>query len=257
MKSAFFAGTAAVMFGLVIAGGLAPRGTAGEPETAIVVPRQYIALARMLADSRGDLEKAREIAAKAVASVVEKGEDYDEKIRLLAEISTALMAAVADWDEPARAAIAVTLVEAALKLAPEGDEGALQRIGYVRQVFAAMAYGSSDSVPLVAALDVVPDALRQTATDAISTAVNVLGGRQAWACKDLYDAVRKALGEETPERMLRDQVIVTVTTTTTTTTSTTTTTTTIPGSAGISIRDRPTPTPVPTTRPSPTPVGLR
>lgn len=259
MKRILYTGTLAVLFCTAMFYFLVPPSTAAENGPTIVVPRQYVALARMLADSKGDIERACEIASKAVASVVEKGKTYEEKLELLAEISTALTAAVADWSEEARTAVLSAIVEEALKLAPDGEEGSLQRIGYVKQVFAAMTYASSDSGSLVSAVDVVPEALRETALIGVKSAVTVLGGKTAWRCKDLYEAVRESLGEtDSGRQMLRDARIVTVTTTTTTT-STSTTTTTIPGSAGIASYGRPVPTsgPVPTTRPSPTPVGLR
>lgn len=255
MKRMFYSGAIVVLFCTAMFRFPVQPGLAAE--VAVVVPRQYVALARMLADSEGDTEKACEIASKAIALVVEKGETYEEKLELLAEIATALTAAVADWSEEARTAVLSAIVEEVLKLAPDRDEGPLQRIGYIKQVFAAMTYASSDSGSLVSAVDVVPEALRETAFTGIKSAVTVLGGKTAWHCKDLYEAVREALGEEDPDRrMLRDLIVVTVTTTTTTTTSTSTTTTTIPGSDGISVYRRPRPV-VPTTRPSPTPVGLR
>lgn len=256
MKRMLYAGAVAVLFSTAVFHVIVPVGTAAEVDAPIIVPRQYIALARMLADSRGDIAKAQEIATKAVASVVEKGETYEEKLELLAEIATALTAAVADWSEEARTAVISAIVEQALKLVPDGEEGGVQRVGFIKQVFAAVAYASSDSITLVSASSSVPAGLEETALGAIKSPVTVLGGKTAWHCKDLYDAVRNALGETDPERqMLRDAMIVTVTTTTTTTTSTSTTTTTIPGSAGISRYPRV--SPVPTTRPSPTPVGLR
>lgn len=259
MKRIFYTGIIALLFCTALLHVLVPPSTAAGVDAPLVVPRAYIGLARMLSDSKGDIDKACEIASKSVASVVEKGETYEEKLELLAEIATALTAAVADWSEEARTAVLSAIVEQALKLAPDGEEGGLQRIGYVKQVFAAIAYASSELVTLVSAVEVVPEPLKETAFTGIHSAVTVLGGKTAWRCKDLYEVVREALGETDSDRqLLRDVVIVTVTTTTTTTTSTTTTT--IPGSAGVAgYPNRPVPTsgPVPTTRPSPTPVGLR
>jgi len=262
MKRILYTGTVVVLFCAAMFRFLVPPSTAAEVDATIVVPRQYVALARMLADSKGDTEKACEIASKAIALVVAKGETYEEKLELLAEISTALTAAMADWDEEARAAVLSAIVEEALKIAPDGEEGSLQRIGYVKQVFAAMTYASSDTSALVSAVDVVPEGLKESAFLGIKAAVTVLGGKMAWDCKDLYETIRETLDDTGSDRqMLRDARVVTATTTTTTTTtSTSTTTTSIPGSAGVAgYPNRPVPTsgPVPTTRPSPTPVGLR
>jgi len=251
-----------VLLGITV---VVPAGTAAEAGHDIVVPRQYVALARMLADSKGDIDKAVEITSKAVSSVVAKGSTYEEKLALLSEISTALLAAVSDWSDADRSAVVRAIVEEALGLASAGDEGSAERVGFIKQVFAAIYYASSDSVALIAAREVLPANLKPMADYAIENAVAVLGGTEAWKCKDLYNAVIVALkGEGGEVRLLSDSMIVTVSTTTTTTTSTSTTTTTIPGAAVVKEIVRPgetttttRPSPVPTTKPSPTPVGLR
>ncbi len=230
---------------------IVPAGFAAETGSDLLVSRQYIALARMLSDSQGDIDKAVEITSKAVSSVVAKGKNYEEKLALLSEISSCLVAAVADWSDADKIVIVSTIVKSALALAPDGDEGDAERMGFVRQVFAALRYASSNSISLVSALEVVPENLKDVATYGIENAIAVLGATRAWQCKDTYDAVITALGGEGAELpRLSEAMIVTVSTTTTTSTSTTTTTTTIPGAAiG--------PSPVSTTKPSPTPVGLR
>ena len=231
-----------------------------EKSAEIVVPRQYIALGRMLSDSQADIDKAVEIASKAVRSVVAKGETYEDKLGLLSEISSALMAAISDWSPAKKAAVVRAIVVEALTIAPDGDEGNTARIGYLKQVFAAIRYASNDSVSLIAALEVVPENLKAVANYAIENAMTILGGTNAWKCKDLYDAVQVALSESRGRKVnprLSDAMVVTVSTTTTTTTSTTTTTTTIPGAAGLGVTTTTQPSPIPTTKPSPTPVGLR
>ena len=231
---------------------IVPTGIAAETSTDLVVPRQYIALAKMLADSQGDVDKAVEITSKAVSSVVAKGRNYEEKLVLLSEISSALLAAVADWKDTDKVIIASVIAKSALDLAPEGVDGDAERTGFIRQVFVALCFASSNSISLVSALEVIPENLKAVANYGIENAMAVLGGTGAWQCKDIYDAVLVSLKTEESEDAprLSAAMIVTVSTTTTTTTSTTTTTTTIPGMAipGRSI---------PTTQPSPTPVGLR
>lgn len=232
-----------------------PTGIAAETTADIVVPRQYIALARMLADSKSDMEKAAEITAKAVSSVVAKGKTYEEKLSLLSEISSALMAAVVDWTEAEKTVVVDLIVTEALKLASDKAEGNYERIGFVKQVFASIRFATNDSISLINAQDRVPEDLQEFAAYAIENAMAVLGGTEAWKCKDLYDDVRAALENEESQPKLSDAMIVTVSTTTTTTSTTTTTTTTIPGMA---IPGRPSrPSTIPTTKPSPTPVGLR
>ena len=226
----------------------ADDGAAPAGET-VIVSSQYVALAKLLANAKGDNEKASEIAAKSLRSVVEKGQTYEEKLQLLAEISTSLLAAIVDWDEASRIAIVRAIINETLRLAPEGDA---HRIGYVKQAMSAMSFASGDTVPLMAAIDELPDDLKDVGKDAVQTPLTALGGTAAWACRDLYkDVYEEIKGEPIPNE---DYSIVTVSTTTTTTTSTTTTTTTIAGSGNEEIITPPT---VPTTRPSPTPVGLR
>lgn len=235
-----------------------PAGIAAEASADIVVPRQYIALAKMLADSEGNVDKAVEITSKAVSSVVAKGTNYEEKLVLLSEISSCLLAAVAKWNDADKVVVASVIAKTALDLTPEGDKGNAERAGFVRQVFAALRFASSNSISLVSAFEVVPENLKDVATYGLENPMAVLGGTEAWHCKDIYDAVLASLnseGAETPR--LSDAMIVTVSTTTTTTTSTTTTTTTIPGSAIPGRPTPPSPSPIPTTKPSPTPVGLR
>lgn len=232
---------------------IVPASLAAETRADLVVPRQYIALAKMLADSEGDMDKAVEITSKAVSSVVAKGRNYEEKLTLLSEISSALLAAIANWSDTDKVTIVSAIVKTALGIAPEGDEGNVERMGIVRQVFAAIRFAASASVPLVSALELVPENLTDVANYGIENAMAVLGGDEAWKYKDIYDSVLLSLnsdGSELPK--LSAAMIVTVSTTTTTTTSTTTTTTTIPGAA---IPGRP--STIPTTKPSPTPVGLR
>ncbi len=235
---------------------IVPAGIAAETSPDVVVPRQYIALAKMLADSEGDMDKAVEITSKAVTSVVAKGRNYEEKLVLLSEISSSLLAAVANWEKADKVVIVSVIVKTVLGLAPDGDDGNAERAGYVRHVFAALRFASAYSISLVSALEVVPENLKDVANYGIENAMAVLGGPEAWQCKDIYDDVLASLKSEGTELpRLSEAMIVTVSTTTTTTTSTTTTTTTIPGAV---IPRRPTPpSPIPTTQPSPTPVGLR
>ena len=235
------------------------------PAAPVVVPSQYVALAKLLAESKGDIAKAVEITKKAVDSVVSKGKTYEEKRVLLGEIATTLLATVKDWSEADRVAVAKAIAEASLALAPDGAE----RIGYVQEVFASMAFASLDTVPLISALDVLPEALQADAKDAILEPMTVLGGTTAWQNRDLYNAVRDALGADPDEERPGDVFLVAVSTTTTTT-STSTTTTTRPGTGlarfvgtdavpepPVVTTTRPHKPVVPTTKPSPTPVGLR
>ncbi len=256
MKRIILIAVASVLLSCLGYNFVVPSGIAAETDGEVVVPRQYVALAKMLADSRGDMDKAVEITSKAVSSVVEKGKNYEEKLALLSEISSCLVAAVANWSDADKIVIVSTIVKSALALAPDGDEGDAERTGFVRQVFAALRFASSNSISLVSALEVVPENLKDVATYGIENAMAVLDGAGAWRCKDIYDAVITALeGEDAELPRLSEAMIVTVSTTTTTSTSTTTTTTSIPGAA---IPGSPSqPSPVPTTKPSPTPVGRR
>ena len=239
---------------------------AATPAAPVVVPSQYVALAKLLAESKGDAAKSVEIARKAVESVVGKGKTYEEKRVLLGEIATTLLATVKDWSEADRVAIAKAIAEAALALAPEGAE----QIGFVKEAFASMSFASLDTVPLIGALDVLPEALQAEAKDAVLEPMSVLGGTIAWGYRDLYNAVRDALGADPDEERPGDVFLVAVSTTTTTTTSTSTTTTTRPGTGlarfvgtdavpepPVVTTTRPHKPVVPTTKPSPTPVGLR
>jgi len=127
-----------------------------------------------------------------------------------------------------------------------------------------------DTVPLIGALEVLPEALQADAKDAVLEPMTVLGGTTAWQNRDLYNAVRDALGADPDEERPGDVFLVAVSTTTTTTTSTSTTTTTRPGTGltrfvgtdavpepPVVTTTRPYKPVVPTTKPSPTPVGLR
>lgn len=233
---------------------------------SVVAPSQYVALAKLLAESKGDIAKAVEIAKKAVDSVVAKGGNYEEKRVLLGEIATTLLATIKDWNEEDRIAVTKAIAQAALALAPDGAE----QIGFVKEAFAAMAFASLDTVPLVAAIEELPEALQADAKDVVLEPMSVLGGTIAWGYRDLYDAVRDALGADPDEERPGDVALVAVSTTTTTTTSTSTTTTTRPGTGLVrfvgtdAVPDvpvvtttRPSKPVVPTTKPSPTPVGLR
>lgn len=235
-------------------------GTADTGESAdIIAPRQYVQLAQLLAANKGDAKKAEAVVSKSVSEVVAKGATFQEKQKLFSEITASLMAAVADWDAASRSAIAKAILAETLKIAP-GEPAA--NVGMVKHAVAALSLVSSDNTVMTSVIDSLPENLRKNATDASMDPTAILGGTQAWKVKDLYKAVRNALGDDFKEP--DGGVIITmVSTTTTTTTSTTTTTTTIYGSGVAASAEEvfvvPTtrPRPIPTTRPSPTPVGLR
>ncbi|MGI5870259.1 MAG: hypothetical protein ACOX9C_12555 [Kiritimatiellia bacterium] len=249
--------------------GLAVNGaeeTAATGTTPVVAPSQYVALAKLLAESKGDIAKASEIAQKAVDSVVGKGKTYEEKRVLLSEIATTLFAAIKDWRDEGRIAVAKAIAGAIPALASD----AVERVGFVEEAFASMTFASMDTIPLIAAFDVLPEALKADAQAAVHEPITILGGTHAWACRDLYNAVRDALGARPDEERPGDVYIVAVSTTTTTTTSTTTTTTSWPGTGltrfvgpdavpdvGVTTTRPPWKPVVPTTKPSPTPVGRR
>ena len=229
-------------------------GTAATGESAdIIAPRQYVQLAQLLAGNKGDAEKASAVVSKSVSEVVAKGGTFQEKQKLLSEITASLMAAVADWDAASRSAIAKAILAETPKIAP--DEPAAN-VGMVKHAVAALSLVSSDNTVMTSVIDSLPENLRKNATDASMDPTAILGGTQAWKVKDLYKAVRNALGDDFKEP--DGGVIITmVSTTTTTTTSTTTTTTTIYGSGVAAVVPTTRPRSIPTTRPSPSPVGLR
>lgn len=235
-------------------------GTAATAESDdIIALRQYVQLAQLLATNKGDTNKAEAVISKSVSEVVAKGATFQEKQKLLSEITATLMAAMADCTAAQCSMTAKTIASEALKISP--DEPAAN-VGMVRHAVASAALVTSDNTVLMSMIDSLPENLKKIASDASMDPTSILGGTQSWKIKDLYKAVRNALGDdfEEPEGGV---IITMVSTTTTTTTSTTTTTTTMYGSGyeagtgeGIVV---PTtrPRPIPTTRPSPTPVGLR
>lgn len=229
---------------------------------AVVVPEQYLALSNLLTKNRGDLEKCVEITKKSVLMVVSKGGTQLEKRRLLGEIATTFMATVKDWKQEERIAIAKAIALATLEITEE----IIPRDLYIRQVFGAMAFATTDTVAIRAAIGALPKALQAEATEAVHEPMVILGGKVAWDYRDLYDAVRDALKANPDELRPGDVIITLVSTTTTTSTSTSTTTTTIPGTGKSRFVDKDAeievipvipPVVVPTTKPSPTPVGLR
>ncbi len=249
---------------LVVYNGVgAGNDTVTDEASEIVARRQYIQLAELLAANSGDMEKAEAVATKTTKEVVAKGGTFLEKQRLVSETVAALMAGVADWNDTDRLVIAKAIVKEALNAASEEPVAA---IGIVKHAIAAMSLIEEENIILVSLIDSLSGELQNYANIAGQNPSVILGGSFAWQLKDLYKAVRAALGERIVEPD-GGVVITMVSITTTTTTSTTTTTTTIWGTgvAGMSelevvippTRPRPPRRPVPTTKPSPTPVGMR
>ena len=267
MKKSMFAIVVCVgclLAGLNVIGADGETGPAGRAPA--VTERQYVQLAQLLSACKGadgvvDVDKAIKVATTALREAVADGETYDEKLVILAKLTTALMGAMADWDFDSRLRVIHAMIQEVMSFAKQGsDDYAAERIGFARQIIAALAVSSVDSAALMAEVESLPEDLRATAAEAVAHPTVVLGGTLAWEISDLYKAVRGELGAPADEEKPAPVDLVTVSTTTSTATTTSTTTTTIAGSGIVEFVEPgalPVVPTVPTTAPSPTPVGLR